>query len=71
MQWAVEQETSLEGEAFCKLNPSKITLDNLLRRYCREVKVSKSGKETELRRLQRLIKDHVSCLTIDKLTSQS
>ena len=71
MQWAVEQETNLEGETFGKLNPSKVTLDNLLHRYCREVTVSKRGKETELRRLRRLIKDHVSCLTIDKLTSQS
>ena len=71
MQWAVEQKTNLEGEAFGKLNPSKVTLDNLLHRYCREVTISKRGKETELRRLRRLIKDHVSCLTIDKLTSQS
>ena len=71
MQWAVEQETNLEGETFGKLNPSKVTLDNLLHRYCREVTVSKRGKETELRRLRRLIEDHVSCLTIDKLTSQS
>jgi integrase len=71
MQWAVEQETNLEGKTFGKLKPSKVTLDNLLHRYCREVTVSKRGKETELRRLRRLIKDRVSCLTIDKLTSQS
>ena len=58
-------------EPYGTLRPTHITLGELLERYSCEVTPAKRGATTELRRLQRLIRDPVSGLKASQLTSQA
>ena len=67
-RWAYELETALEAGQYGKLYPSKITLSDLLNKYLSEVTPKKRGRETEARRIKRLLKDSVSLYTLDDLS---
>ena len=70
IKWVISVEEQLEAGTFGTLRPTHTTLGELLQRYAREVTPVKRGATTELRRLQRLIKDPVSGLRASQLTSQ-
>lgn len=71
IKWVISVEEQLEAGTFGTLRPTHITLVELLQRYAREVTPAKRGATTELRRLQRLIRDPVSGLRASQLTSQA
>ena len=71
IKWVISVEEQLEAGTFGTLRPTHITLGELLQRYAREVTPAKRGATTELRRLQRLIRDPVSSLKVSQLTSQA
>ena len=71
IKWVISVEEQLEAGTFGTLRPTHTTLGELLKRYAREVTPVKPGATTELRRLQRLIKDPVSSITASQLTSQA
>ena len=66
-----EQENKLEVRSYGLLRPDSLTLGELLLRYCKEITPGKRGATTEERRLNRLINDPVSTLTLDKLSSSA
>ena len=69
LRWVREQEERLETGVYGRLEPSRVTLGDLLKRYSQEITPAKRGVETEQRRLQRLIRDSLSLLTVDQLNS--
>ncbi len=69
IKWAKERERQLENDNFGTLEPTSLTLGDLLLRYARDITPRKRGATTELRRLMRLINDPVSSLNVDKLSS--
>ncbi|MDP6023790.1 MAG: site-specific integrase [Alphaproteobacteria bacterium] len=69
LRWVKEQEEKLETGVYGRLEPSRVTLGDLLKRYSQEITPAKRGAETEQRRLQRLIRDPLSLLTVDQLNS--
>ena len=69
IKWSKEQERLLENGKFGTVEPTSVTLGDLLSRYARNVTPRKRGATTELRRLRRLINDPVSSLSVDKLSS--
>ena len=69
LRWVKEQEERLETGVYGRLEPSRVTLGDLLKRYSQEITPAKRGAETEQRRLQRLIRDSLSLLTVDQLNS--
>ena len=71
IKWVISVEEQLEAGTFGTLRPTHITLGELLERYARELTPTKRGATTELRRLQRLIRDPVSGLRASQLTSQA
>ena len=71
IKWVISVEEQLEAGTFGTLRPTHITLGELLERYSCEVTPAKRGATTELRRLQRLIRDPVSSLKASQLTSQA
>ena len=71
IKWVVGVEEQLEAGTFGTLEPTHVTLGKLLKRYSGEVTRGKRGATTELRRLQRLIRDPVSSLKVSQLTSQA
>ena len=71
IKWVVIVEEQLEAGTFRTLRPTHVTLGELLERYSGEVTPSKRGATTELRRLQRLIRDPLSSLKVSQLTSQA
>ncbi len=71
IKWVISVEEQLEAGTFGTLRPTHITLGELLQRYSCEVTPTKRGATTELRRLQRLIRDPVSSLRVSQLTSQA
>ena len=71
IKWVFDVEEQLEAGTFGTLRPTNITLGELLERYARELTPTKRGATTELRRLQRLIRDPVSGLRASQLTSQA
>ena len=71
IKWVLGVEEQLEAGTFGTLRPTHITLGELLERYSCEVTPAKRGATTELRRLQRLIRDPVSGLRASQLTSQA
>ena len=71
IKWVISVEEQLEAWTFGTLRPTHTTLGELLQRYAREVTPVKRGTTTELRRLQRLIRDPVSSLRASQLTSQA
>ena len=70
-KWSLEQETRLELGLHSELCLSDVKLETLLKRYKNEVICHKSAKKTEQRRLNRLINDPISTLTVDKLSSSA
>ena len=68
---SLEQETRLQLGLHSKLCLSDVKLETLLKRYKNEVICHKSAKKTEQRRLNRLINDPISTLTVDKLSSSA
>ena len=71
IKWVFDVEEQLEAGTFGTLRPTQVTLRELLERYSGEVTPAKRGATTELRRLQRLIRDPVSSLRISQLTSKA
>ena len=71
IKWVISVEEQLEAGIFGTLRPTHTTLGELLQRYALEVTPVKRGATTELRRLQRLIRDPVSTLRVSQLTSQA
>ena len=71
IKWAVGEERKLTEGVMGVLQPSGVTLGQLLRQYVSDVLPAKRGATTELRRLRRLIKDPVSSLKASQLTSQA
>ena len=69
--WVISVEEQLEAGNFGTLRPTHITFGELLERYSVEVTRLKRGATTELRGLQRLIRDPVSSLRVSQLTSQA
>ena len=68
-RWARDQEQRLDNGTFGKLAPQEVTLAELLIRYRDTVTVTKKGAPQETRRLQRLLKDPLSSLMVDQITS--
>ena len=71
IKWVISVEEQLESGTFGTLRLTHITLGELLERYSCEVTPTKRGATTELRRLQRLIRDPVSGFRASQLTSQA
>ena len=71
IKWVFGVEEQLEAGTFGTLRPTQVTLRELLERYSGEVTPAKRGATTELRRLQRLIRDPVSSLRVSQLTSKA
>ena len=69
-RWANELETVLETGQHGKLYPWKITLYDLLNKYLSEITPKKRGRETEARKIKRLLKDSVSLYWLDDLSPQ-
>jgi integrase len=70
-RWVKEQGEIIETGFYGRLDPSKITLGSLLAKYSHEITPAKRGAKTEQRRLHRLIKDPLSRLKVDKITSST
>ena len=71
IKWVISVEDQLEAGTFATLRPTHITLGELLERYSGEATPAKRAATSELRRLQRLIRDPVSSLRANQLTSQA
>ena len=71
IKWALEQEERIERGVFGSIEPSEVTLGELLQRYSQEITPAKRGAETEQRRLNRLINDSISDYSIERLTSKT
>ena len=71
IKWFISVEEQLEAASFGALRPTHITLGELVKRYSNEVTPAKRAATTELRRLQRLIRDSLSSLRVSQLTSQA
>ena len=71
IKWALEQEERIERGVFGSIEPSEVTLGELLNRYSQQITPAKRGAETEQRRLNRLINDSISDYSIEQLTSQT
>ena len=71
IKWALEQEERIEMGVYGSIEPSRVTLAELLQKYSQEVTPAKRGAETEQRRLNRLIKDSISDYSIEQLTSKT
>ena len=68
IKWVHEQENIIEAGHYGLLKPDSVMLGELLSRYCREITQGKRSANTEERRLNRLINDPISTLTLDKLS---
>ena len=68
-RWAREQELKLDNSTFGKLSPQEVTLADLLVRYRDTITVTKKGAPQETRRIQRLLKDPLTSLAADQITS--
>lgn len=68
-RWAREQELKLDNGTFGKLLPQEVTLAELLIRYRDTITVTKKGAPQETRRIQRLLKDPLTFLAADQITS--
>jgi len=71
VKWASEENERIVHNSSSSLEIAKITLGQLLLCYSSEVTVLKKGAVTEKRRLNRLINDPISTLTLDKLSSSA
>ena len=70
-RWAFETERSIELNTFGKLHPSSVSLADCLRRYQTLITPKKRGREAEERRINRLLRDPISAVMLDKLTSRT
>lgn len=68
-RWARDQEQKLDNGTFGKLAPQEVTLAELLIRYRDAITVTKKGAPQETRRIQRLLKDPLTSLAADQITS--
>ena len=71
VKWASEEHERIVRNSSSSLEIAKVNLGQLLLRYSSEVTVLKKGAVTEKRRLNRLINDPISTLTLDKLSSSA
>ena len=71
IKWVHEQENIIEAGHYGLLKPDSVLLGELLSRYYKEITQGKRSANTEERRLNRLIKDPISALTLDKLSSSA
>ena len=69
-RWAIDQELKLDNGSFGKMCPHEVTLAELLKRYCDSITVTKKGAPQETRRIQRLLKDPLTSLKSDQITSE-
>ena len=70
-RWAFETERSIEANTFDKLHPSSVSLGDCLGRYQTLITPQKRGCDAENRRINRLLKDPISAVMLDKLTSKT
>ena len=70
-RWAFETERSIEANTFGKLHPSSVSLGDYLGRYQTLITPQKRGCDVENRRINRLLKDPISAVMLDKLTSKN
>ena len=70
-KWALETEQSIEANTFGKLHPSSVSLGDCLGRYQTVITPQKRGCDAENRRINRLLKDPISAVMLDKLTSKT
>ena len=70
-RWAFETERSIEANTFGKLHPSSVSLGDCLGRYQTLITPQKRGCDAENRRINRLLKDPISAVMLDKLTSRT
>ena len=68
-RWARDQDRKLDNGTFGKLEPKEVTLAELLIRYRDTITATKKGAPQETRRIQRLLKDPLSSLVADQITS--
>lgn len=68
-RWARDQERKLDNGTFGKLLPQEVSLAELLTRYRDTITVTKKGALQETRRIQRLLKDPLTSLNADQITS--
>ena len=71
VKWASEEHERIVHNSSSSLEIAKVNLGLLLLRYSSEVTVLKKGAVTEKRRLNRLLNDPISTLTLDKLSSSA
>ena len=69
-RWARDLEQRLDNGTFGKLAPQEVTLAELLIRYRDTITVTKKGAPQETRRIQRLLKDPLTFLAADQITSE-
>ena len=70
-KWAFETERSIEANTFGKLHPSSMSLGDCLERYQTLITPQKRGCDAENRRINRLLKDPISAVMLDNLTSRT
>ena len=70
-KWAFETERNIEANTFGKLHPSSVSLGDCLGRYQTLITPQKRGCDAENRRINRLLKDPISAVMLDKLTSKA
>lgn len=68
--WARETERALDMGASVHMGPSRSTLGETLKRYREEITVHKKGRLAEERRINRLLRDPISKVATQNLTSE-
>lgn len=67
--WARETERTLDRGYRVQGGLTKATLGDVLERYCEEITVHKKGKLVEQRRINRLLRDPISQMGVNNLSS--
>ena len=65
--WVRALEARIDAGETHVVAPKAITLGNLLKRYSEEITPLKKGRDPELRRLKRLLRDNISSTPLAKL----
>ena len=66
--WVRGLEARIDAGETHVVAPKAITLGNLLKRYSEEITPLKKGRDPELRRLKRLLRDNISSTPLSKLS---
>ena len=68
-RWARKMEAQFDQGESQQLRPKDILLHDLIDRYRREITPSKKSRDTEGRRLARLMRDPIASFSVEKLTA--